>query len=215
MSNRQRGTVATQRATASGPPQQLATQGQSDQGITAGGDTAAAAPEAPAALSYIPDAVVEFLTEAGWTPDGDDRPSTASWWSHDTKADGLPLRTEDAYRAEREAQNAAEGQRLLEEARPSLETAAAPPQSVQQTQDELRQIIADAEAELAATREPEPDAEFAHDRLGAVTIFRCYRCNHETRYCATCDCEACGMIAGAIACPNCGDTQPNVEPGRR
>lgn len=188
--------------------------------------------------SYLPDEVVAFLTEGGWVHAGADKPTALSLWAHETKAGGNPLPAEQAYEFEArareatavqndgaegdeakaarlEAENAAEAQavRAREAAAEASAVAAAEAQRAEVAEGLRRRI--DAAERAAAEAAAVPDPEFVHDGIGAVSIWRCYRCDFTTRYAATCPCDTCVAITAAIACPNCGDKQPNMDPSRR
>lgn len=198
--------------------------------------TATQRPKAQA--TALPDEVVAFLTEGGWVHgDSEQQPTSTSLWAHATKAGGNPLPAEQAYefetrareataaqgdvesdearaiRLESEAAYEAQAAREREAAAEATATAKAAADRAEQEADLRRRIDLAERAAAEAAASPEP--EFVHDGIGAVSIWRCYRCNFSCRHAVTCPCPTCVAITAAVECPNCGDKQPNMDPGRR
>lgn len=160
-----------------------------------------------------------FLEQGGWQ-----RIVGTDTWTHETKAGGNALPVQQAMEFEQRARLATgpdetDDERATREAA-ERDTADRAAFLANHTAEQTRIRLAEAEALRNRIAEQEAAAiadepEIGHDRVGRVTLFACYACKFNCRYSPDCDCKTCAKISEQICCPNCGDTQPNVDPRRR
>lgn len=172
--------------------------------------------------SFLPAEIVEHLHEGGWervTEHPNAHASTADSFKHPQKSGGNPLPAKQAYESELRAraaqanEDAADGSGSSADAElADLKARLAEAESAleESKRAEAAALLAKLEPTMATPVSDADDESIIHNQVGLVSFWHCYRCDFSCRYSPGCDCPVCAEITRGVACPKCGDDNPNL-----